>query len=100
TPERAARPHRNRIQRHLHHQAAEPARDVVSGQGLGLHRIGHQPPRSRYPAPPLRSAQVMTIATIYPETPRRILMLGLGGGSISAYLGRFMPDAVITTVEI
>jgi spermidine synthase len=42
----------------------------------------------------------MTIATIYPETPRRILMLGLGGGSISAYLGRFMPDAVITTVEI
>ena len=49
---------------------------------------------------PLRYAQVMTIATIYPETPRRILMLGLGGGSISAYLGRFMPDAVITTVEI
>jgi predicted membrane-bound spermidine synthase len=49
---------------------------------------------------PLRNAQVMTIATIYPETPRRILMLGLGGGSISAYLGRFMPDAVITTVEI
>ena len=49
---------------------------------------------------PLRYAQVMTIATIYTETPRRILMLGLGGGSISAYLGRFMPDAVITTVEI
>ena len=41
---------------------------------------------------PLRYAQVMTIATIYPEPPRRILMLGLGGGSISAYLGRFMPD--------
>jgi spermidine synthase len=49
---------------------------------------------------PLRYAQVMTVATIYPETPRRILMLGLGGGSISAYLGRFMPEAVITTVEI
>ena len=49
---------------------------------------------------PLRYAQVMTIATIYPETPRRILMLGLGGGSISAYLGRFMPEAAITTVEI
>ena len=49
---------------------------------------------------PLRYAQVMTIATIYPEAPRRILMLGLGGGSISTYLGRFMPEAAITTVEI
>jgi spermidine synthase len=27
-------------------------------------------------------------------------MLGLGGGSISTYLGRFMPEAAITTVEI
>ena len=49
---------------------------------------------------PLRYAQVMTIATIYPEAPRKILMLGLGGGSISTYLGRFMPEAAITTVEI
>jgi predicted membrane-bound spermidine synthase len=49
---------------------------------------------------PLRYAQVMTIATVYPETPNKILMLGLGGGSISTYLGRFLPDAAITTVEI
>ena len=49
---------------------------------------------------PLRYAQVMTIATVYPETPKNILMLGLGGGSISTYLGRFMPEAAITTVEI
>ena len=49
---------------------------------------------------PLRYAQVMTIATIYPEAPRRILMLGLGGGSISTYLGRFMPETAVTTVEI
>src|SRR5258708_479914 len=42
----------------------------------------------------------MTIAAIYPETARKILMLGLGGGSISTYLGRFMPEAAITTVEI
>ena len=49
---------------------------------------------------PLRYAQVMTIATVYAETPRKILMLGLGGGSISTYLGRFMPEAAITTVEI
>jgi len=43
---------------------------------------------------------VVTIATVYPETPKRILMLGLGGGSISPYLGRFLPEATITTVEI
>jgi len=49
---------------------------------------------------PLRYAQVMTIAAIYPETARKILMLGLGGGSISTYLGRFMPEAAVTTVEI
>ena len=49
---------------------------------------------------PLRYAQVMTIAAIYPETARKVLMLGLGGGSISTYLGRFMPEAAITTVEI
>jgi spermidine synthase len=49
---------------------------------------------------PLRYAQTMTIATIYPEEPKRILMLGLGGGSLSTYLGRFMPDAAIDTVEI
>jgi len=49
---------------------------------------------------PLRYAQVMTIATVYPETPKKILMLGLGGGSISTYLGRFMAEAAITTVEI
>jgi spermidine synthase len=42
----------------------------------------------------------MTIATVYAEAPRKILMLGLGGGSISTYLGRFMPEAAITTVEI
>jgi spermidine synthase len=48
----------------------------------------------------LRYAQVMTIATIHPEEPKRILMLGLGGGSISTYLGRFMPDVAIDTVEI
>jgi predicted membrane-bound spermidine synthase len=49
---------------------------------------------------PLRYAQVMSIATVYPETPKKILMLGLGGGSISTYLGRFLPEATITTVEI
>jgi predicted membrane-bound spermidine synthase len=49
---------------------------------------------------PLRYAQVMTIGVIYPPTPRRILMLGLGGGSISTYLGRFMPELLMTTIEV
>jgi predicted membrane-bound spermidine synthase len=49
---------------------------------------------------PLRYAQVMTIATIYPTEPKKILMIGLGGGSISTYLGRFMPDVTIDTLEI
>jgi spermidine synthase len=49
---------------------------------------------------PLRYAQVMTIAAIYPESTKKVLMLGLGGGSISTYLGRFLPEATITTVEI
>jgi predicted membrane-bound spermidine synthase len=49
---------------------------------------------------PLRYAQVMTIATTYPDLRKKILMLGLGGGSISTYLGRFMPEAAVTTVEI
>jgi spermidine synthase len=42
----------------------------------------------------------MTIATIYPGELKKVLMLGLGGGSISTYLGRFMPDVAIDTVEI
>jgi spermidine synthase len=49
---------------------------------------------------PVRYTQVMTIATIYPEQPKKILVIGLGGGSITAYLGRFMPDVSIDTVEI
>jgi predicted membrane-bound spermidine synthase len=49
---------------------------------------------------PLRYTQVITVALAYPEAPKSVLMLGLGGGSIPAYLGRFMPDISITTVEI
>jgi spermidine synthase len=48
----------------------------------------------------LRYSQVMTIATAYPGELKKVLMLGLGGGSISTYLGRFMPDVAIDTVEI
>jgi spermidine synthase len=44
--------------------------------------------------------RTMTTALAYLPDPKRILMLGLGGGSISTYLGRAMPNAIIDTVEI
>ena len=44
---RPARPCRERVQRHLHQQAAQPADHDVPAQGLGLHGIGR--PISRTP---------------------------------------------------
>ena len=49
---------------------------------------------------PLNYTHNMTLAMSIPRTPRRVLMIGLGGGSISTYLGRHMPDLPIDTVEI
>jgi spermidine synthase len=50
---------------------------------------------------PLRYSQVMTAASLlYTAEPKRILMIGLGGGSISTYFGRAMPDVHIDTVEL
>ncbi len=49
---------------------------------------------------PVRYTQIMTIGVLYPPEVKRVLMIGLGGGSISSYLGRHMPDAVIDTVEV
>jgi spermidine synthase len=50
---------------------------------------------------PLHYSQVMTAASLlYPSEVKRILMIGLGGGSISTYYGRAMPDVHIDTVEL
>jgi spermidine synthase len=49
---------------------------------------------------PVHYTRFMTGALAYPETTGKILMIGLGGGSISTYLGRAMPEAAIDTVEI
>ncbi len=49
---------------------------------------------------PLAYTRQMTMAVTYPAELKRILMIGLGGGSISTYLGRHMPNVVIDTVEI
>jgi spermidine synthase len=49
---------------------------------------------------PVRYTQVMTLGVAYPPEVKKVLMIGLGGGSISSYLGRYMPEATIDTVEI
>jgi spermidine synthase len=49
---------------------------------------------------PVRYTRVMTLAVIYPSAPKKILMIGLGGGSISTYLARAMPEITVDTVEI
>lgn len=49
---------------------------------------------------PVAYTRNMTIGIVYPDAPKRILMLGLGGGSISTYLGRHLSDAAIDTVEL
>jgi spermidine synthase len=49
---------------------------------------------------PLKYTRNMTLGIIYPAETKRVLMIGLGGGSISTYLGRHMPELPIDTVEI
>ena len=49
---------------------------------------------------PVPYTRIMPVALLYPERVRRILMIGLGGGSISTYLGRAMPDVQIDVVEL
>lgn len=49
---------------------------------------------------PLLYTRVFGIAAVYPPDVRRVLVLGLGGGSIPIYLHRFLPEAAIDAVEI
>jgi spermidine synthase len=49
---------------------------------------------------PVPYTQIMPAALLYPQTIRHILMIGLGAGSISTYLGRAMPDVQIDVVEL
>jgi spermidine synthase len=44
--------------------------------------------------------RIMPVALAYPQEAKRILMMGLGAGSISTYLGRAMPDTQIDVVEL
>jgi spermidine synthase len=49
---------------------------------------------------PMLYSRAMSIAAIYPPEAKRVLMLGIGGGSIPIYLHRFLPDAQIDAVDI
>jgi predicted membrane-bound spermidine synthase len=49
---------------------------------------------------PLLYTSTFSIAAIYPPEIKRVLVLGLGGGSIPIYLHRFIPEATIDVVEI
>jgi spermidine synthase len=49
---------------------------------------------------PLLYNRTFSLAAIYPPEIKRVLVLGLGGGSIPVYLHRFLPDAAIDVVEI
>jgi predicted membrane-bound spermidine synthase len=44
--------------------------------------------------------RIMPVALAYPQETKRILIIGLGAGSLSTYLGRAMPDAQIDVVEL
>jgi predicted O-methyltransferase YrrM len=51
-------------------------------------------------AMPVPYNQIMPVALAYPQETKRILMIGLGAGSMSTYLGRAIPDAQIDVVEL
>jgi spermidine synthase len=44
--------------------------------------------------------RIASVGLAYPEKVERILMIGLGAGSISTYIGRAMPDVHIDVVEL
>ena len=44
--------------------------------------------------------RIASVALVYPETIHRILMVGLGAGSILTYIGRAMPEVQIDAVEL
>jgi spermidine synthase len=49
---------------------------------------------------PMLYGRALTIATVYPPEVKRVLMIGLGGGGVSAYLGRFLPEATVDSVDL
>ena len=50
--------------------------------------------------PRLAYTRKMMAFLMFNSQPRRILQLGLGGGSLAKFCYRYLPDASITVVEI
>ncbi len=51
-------------------------------------------------AMPVSYTSAMTVGLAFPEITRRVLMIGLGGGSVSTYLAGHMPGPIVETVEL
>jgi spermidine synthase len=49
---------------------------------------------------PAKYLRLMTVALAYAPKVDSILLMGLGGGVLTSYVGRFLPDARIDSVEI
>jgi spermidine synthase len=49
---------------------------------------------------PMPYSRTMSIAAIFPQDIKRVLVLGLGAGSIPVYLQRFLPNATFDAVEL
>jgi spermidine synthase len=49
---------------------------------------------------PLVYQRIMTVAAVFPQDIKRVLILGLGAGSIPLYLQRALPEAAIDSVEL
>lgn len=50
---------------------------------------------------PVEYMRYLSAALMYPPaSPERMLMIGMGGGSLTTYLHRYLPNADITAVEI
>jgi spermidine synthase len=49
---------------------------------------------------PATYTQLLTVGLVYPPEMKRVLMIGMGAGSVSTYIARFMPDVQIDSVEL
>ena len=93
-PDRAPR---NRVQRHLRQQGRKHSQTVLPVEGwYSRSQVNLADPDDF----PMLYARVVERAAIFPQDIKRVLVLGLGAGSIPVYLDRFLPDAAIDTVEL
>ncbi len=49
---------------------------------------------------PVSYTQIMPVGLVYTSSPKNLLMIGLGGGMISKYIHKYMPELKITGVEL